>query len=57
VPGSKKQGFEFVYVATLCYVEVLPDERSEAASSFLVRGVAWFAQQKDIIERVMTDNG
>jgi transposase InsO family protein len=60
--GSPKQGFEFVYVATddftrLSYVEVLADERSEAASSFLVRAVAWFAQQKVIVERVMTDNG
>src|SRR5687767_8631078 len=38
--GSPKQGFEFVYVATddftrLFYVDVLADERSEAASSFL----------------------
>jgi hypothetical protein len=37
--GSKKQGFEFVYVATddftrLCYVDILADERSEAASTF-----------------------
>lgn len=60
--GSPKQGFEFVYVATddftrLSYVEVLADERSEAASSFLVRAVAWFAQQKVLVERVMTDNG
>ena len=60
--GSKKQGFEFVYVATddytrLSYVDVLADERSEAASSFLNRAVAWFAQRGVIVERVMTDNG
>ena len=60
--GSKKQGFEFVYVATddftrLCYVDVLADERSEAASSFLKGAVEWFAQQKIRVERVMTDNG
>jgi transposase InsO family protein len=60
--GSKKQGFEFVYVATddftrLCYVDVLADERSEAASSFLKDAVEWFAQQNIRVERVMTDNG
>jgi transposase InsO family protein len=60
--GSKKQGFEFVYVATddftrLSYVDVLADERSEAASSFLKRAVEWFASNGIRIERVMTDNG
>ena len=60
--GSPRQGFEFVYVATddytrLSYVDVLADERSEAASSFLKRAVEWFAQQNVRIERVMTDNG
>lgn len=60
--GSKKQGFEYVYVATddftrLSYVDILADERSEAASSFLTRAVGWFAQWNVTIERVMTDNG
>ena len=60
--GSKKQGFEFVYVATddytrLSYVDILADERSETASTFLNRAVDWFAQQKVKVERVMTDNG
>jgi transposase InsO family protein len=60
--GSPKQGFEFVYVATddftrLSYVDILTDERSEAAGSFLVSAVAWFAQQHVRVERVMTDNG
>ena len=60
--GSKKQGFEFVFVATddftrLCYVDILADERSEAASTFLNRAVEWFARQKIRVERVMTDNG
>jgi len=60
--GSKKQGFEFVYVATddytrLSYVDILADERSETASTFLTRAVEWFAQQKVKVERVMTDNG
>ena len=60
--GSKKQGFEFVYVATddasrLSYVEVLADERSEAACAFVRNAVAWFAQMKIRVQRVMTDNG
>jgi transposase InsO family protein len=60
--GSPKQGFEFVYVAIddftrLSYVDILVDERSESASSFLTRAVEWFAQQNVKVERVMTDNG
>ena len=60
--GSPKQGFEFVYVAIddftrLSYVDILADERSESASSFLTRAVDWFARQNVTVERVMTDNG
>src|SRR5437773_955720 len=60
--GSPRQGFEFVYVAIddasrLSYVEILADERSESASSFLTRAVEWFALQNVTVERVMTDNG
>jgi transposase InsO family protein len=60
--GSPRQGFEFVYVATddhsrLSYVDILADERSESASTFLKRAVAWFAMQDVRVERVMTDNG
>ena len=60
--GSPKQGFEFVYVATddfsrLCYVDILADERSEAASTFLKAAVKWFAHHSVHVEGVMTDNG
>jgi transposase InsO family protein len=60
--GSPRQGFEFVYVATddfsrLSYVEILPDERSESASTFLTRAVAWFARYGVTVAAVMTDNG
>jgi len=60
--GSKKQGFEFVYVATddasrLTYAEIDADERSEAACTFLKNAVRWFGGYKIDIERVMTDNG
>src|SRR5436190_5017581 len=59
--GSSKQGFEFVYVAIddftrLSYVDILADERSETASTFL-KSAEWFAMQKVKVERVMTDNG
>ena len=60
--GSPKQGFEFVYVAIddasrLSYVEILADERSEAACAFLANAIAWFGRMKVRVERVMTDNG
>jgi transposase InsO family protein len=60
--GSPKQGFEFVYVAIddfsrLSYVDILADERSETASSFLKRAVQWFALHDILVERAMTDNG
>lgn len=60
--GSKKQGFEFAFVAVddasrLSYVELLADERSEAACAFLDNAVSWFASQQVRVERVMTDNG
>jgi transposase InsO family protein len=59
--GSKRQGFELVYVATddashLAYAEIHADERSEAACTFLKHAVGWFAQHEVQIERVMTDN-
>jgi transposase InsO family protein len=41
----------------LSYVDILADERSETASTFLRDAVGWFAQRKVTIERVMTDNG
>lgn len=60
--GSPRQGFEFVYVAVddasrLSYVEILADERSEAACSFLRNAIAWFGRMNIRVERVMTDNG
>ena len=60
--GSRKQGFEFAFVAIddasrLSYTEILADERSETACAFLNKAVSWFAQQNIRVERVMTDNG
>lgn len=60
--GSRRQGFEFLYVAIddasrLSYAEILADECGPTASAFLVRAVRWFARSDIRIERVMTDNG
>ena len=60
--GSKRQGFEFLYVATddasrLAYAEILPDEYGQTASGFFIRAVRWFARLDVRVERVMTDNG
>ena len=60
--GSPRQGFEFVYVATddasrLSYVDILADERGDAACTFLQNAVRWFARMDVSVERVMTDNG
>ena len=55
-------GWDFVHVCVddhsrLAYVEVLPNERKESATSFWVRARAWYAKQGVRIERAMTDNG
>lgn len=60
--GSKKQGFEFVFVATddhtrLSFAHIVRDEDGDSACRFLVAAVAWFARMKIRIARVLTDNG
>jgi transposase InsO family protein len=60
--GSRERGFEFVHVATddasrLTYAEILPDECSSSAMTFVTNAIAWFAWHGVTIERVMTDNG
>jgi transposase InsO family protein len=59
---SEGAGWEFVHVAVddasrLAYVEVLPDERRQSVTGFLVRALRWFRRQGIRVERVMTDNG
>ena len=41
----------------LAYVEVLPDEKRQATTGFLIRALRWFKSQGIRVERVMTDNG
>jgi transposase InsO family protein len=61
--GSKKQGFEFVFVATddhtrLSFARIIgDDEDGDAACRFLLAAVAWFARMNIRIHRVLTDNG
>src|SRR5688572_79824 len=66
ITGDRRRGHdrggEFAHVCVddhtrLAYVEVLPDERAETASSFLRRAVRWFHRQGVRIQRVLTDNG
>jgi transposase InsO family protein len=54
-------GWEFAHVAIddmsrLAYVEVLPTETAEAATSFLHRAVAFYGRHGVRIRRLMTDN-
>jgi transposase InsO family protein len=60
--GSEGAGWEFVHVAVddasrLAYVEVLPDEKRQSVTGFLVRALRWFKRLGVRVERVMTDNG
>ncbi len=55
-------GWEYLHVAIddasrLAYTEILPDERKEAATSFLIRALCWFERHGVTVARVMTDNG
>ncbi len=60
--ASDGAGWEFVHVAVddasrLAYVEVLPDERRQSCTGFLVRALRWFKERGIRVERVMSDNG
>ena len=59
---SEGAGWEFVHVAVddasrLAYVEVLPDEKRQSVTGFLVRALRWLRRQGIRVKRVMTDNG
>jgi transposase InsO family protein len=63
VRRSRHAGWHYLHVAVddhtrLAYCEVLAGQGGEAASAFLARAVAWFADAHGIrIERVLSDNG
>lgn len=55
-------GWEHLHVAIddasrLAYAEILPDERKESATGFLIRALGWFERHGVSVARVMTDNG
>jgi transposase InsO family protein len=59
---TRHVGWEYVFVAIddhsrIAFTDVLPDERSTSAVSFLQAAVAYYAKLGVAIERVMTDNG
>ena len=59
---SQGMGYDCLHVAIddatrLAYVEVLPDEKRQSTTGFLVRGLRWFRARGVRVERVMTDNG
>ena len=41
----------------MAYVAVLPDEKRQSVTGFLIRALRWFKRQGVRVERVMTDNG
>lgn len=61
---SRKRGtgWEHLHVAIddasrLAYTEILPDEKKESATAFLIRALCWFERHGVTVARVMTDNG
>jgi transposase InsO family protein len=55
-------GYDCLHVAIddatrLAYVEVLPNEKKQSTTGFLVRALRWFRARGVDVERVMTDNG
>jgi transposase InsO family protein len=59
---NRKVGWEFVHVAVddasrLAYVEILPDEKRQSVTGFLVRALRSFKGLGIAVERVMSDNG
>jgi len=59
---TRHVGWEYVFVAVddhsrIAFTDVLPDERSTSAVSFLRAALAYYAKLGVTIQRVITDNG
>ena len=59
---TRGAGWEFLYVAVddhsrIAFTALMPDETATSSCSFLRQAVAYFAQLRITIRRVMTDNG
>ncbi len=60
--SSRGAGWEFVHVciddaSPIAFSQVMPDEKQESATAFLVAALAYYASLGVAISRVMTDNG
>jgi transposase InsO family protein len=58
---SRRVGWDYVHsivddCSRLAYSEVLDDERAEAVTAFVRRGLDWLLQRGIVCERLMTDN-
>ncbi len=61
VQRSPRAGWQHLHVAIddhsrLAYTELLRSERKEDCAAFLIRAVAWYAEQGITVERVLSDN-
>jgi transposase InsO family protein len=59
---SRDMGYDCLHVTIddvtrLGYVEVLPDEKRQSTTGFLVRALRWFRNRGVKVDRVMTDDG
>ncbi|MBT9471999.1 MAG: IS481 family transposase [Pseudomonadota bacterium] len=60
--SSRGAGWEFVHVciddaSPIAFSQVMPDEKQESATAFLVAALAYYASLGVTVSRVMTDNG
>ena len=60
--SSRGAGWEFVHVciddaSRIAFSQVMPDEKKESATAFLIAAIAYYASLGVTVSRVMTDNG
>jgi transposase InsO family protein len=60
--SSRGAGWEFVHVciddaSRIAFSQVMPNEKKESATAFLIAAIAYYASLGVTVSRVMTDNG
>ena len=60
--SSRGAGWEFVHVciddaSRIAFSQVMPDEKKESATAFLIAAIAYYASLGVTVSEVMTDNG
>lgn len=60
--SSRGAGWEFVHVciddaSRVAFSQVMPDEKKESATAFLIAAITYYASLGVTVSRVMTDNG